>query len=68
MTFDPVNGGAAPLQVTLNGITPAALVVVPGTTNLYIVGGSKVYRVSAATGELIRSRDAGTSTVKICKV
>ena len=68
LTFDPVNGGAAPIQVTLNGITPTALAVVSGSTNLYIVGGSKVYRVSAATGELIESRDAGTSTVSLQSV
>ena len=57
LTFD--NGSS---QAVIPGITPAALAVEPGTTNLYIVGGSLVYRVSATSGQVVSSGNAGSSS------
>ncbi|HEV2692194.1 MAG TPA: PA14 domain-containing protein, partial [Verrucomicrobiae bacterium] len=51
------NGGT---QVTIAGIAGSALAVIPGTTNLYIAGGSKVYQVSTESGQLMNSVDAGS--------
>ncbi|MBW8864294.1 MAG: hypothetical protein JF609_05100, partial [Verrucomicrobia bacterium] len=47
-------------QVTIAGITPTAMAVVPGSTNLYIVGGSKIYRVSTENGQILNSLDGGS--------
>lgn len=68
--FDATGGeaffivGANPVnQVTIAGITPSAMAVVPGTTNLYIVGGGKVFQVSTEDGHLISQRDAGANVI-----
>jgi len=62
--FDPsgaeaifANGGN---QVVISGIAGAAMAVVPGTTNLFIAGGSKIFRVSTENGQIINSTDAGS--------
>ncbi len=55
-------------QVAIAGITPTALAVEPGTTNLYIVGGSGVYRVSANSGQIVSSGYAGTPNVSFQSV
>lgn len=54
-------------QVYISGITPTALAVVSGTTNLYIVGGGKVYRVSTATGQA-NATLAGPSSLSLQSV
>ncbi|MCX6896822.1 MAG: PA14 domain-containing protein [Verrucomicrobia bacterium] len=42
-------------QVYLTGITPKAMAIGGGSTNLYIVGGGVIYRVDAKTGGLVGS-------------
>lgn len=47
-------------QVTNSSIAAAAMAVVPGATNLYLVGGSKIARVSTENGQTYGSIDFGS--------
>ena len=60
-------GGVATNQVYFSGIKPTALAVVPGTTDLYIAGGTKIYHVST-DGQFISSADAGGSALDLQSV
>lgn len=55
-------------QVVIVGITPAALAVEPGTTNLYIVGGKLIDRVSASSGKIVSTGNAGAANVSFQSV
>ncbi|MEY4916701.1 MAG: hypothetical protein RL616_614, partial [Verrucomicrobiota bacterium] len=61
-------GSGGNLVVTLAGVPATAMVVVSGTTNLYLVGGSKIVQVSAESGAVITSLDASTSTLSLQSV
>ena len=48
-------------QVTIPGITPSAMAVMSGTTNLYIVGGNNIFQVSTEDGHILHQVGAGSS-------
>jgi hypothetical protein len=56
---------ASSIDVTIDGITPNAITMAVGTTNLYIVGGSKILRVSSKTGTVTTTRDANNGNLKL---
>lgn len=45
----------------ISGIVPAALHVAPGTANLYVVGGSNLFRLSKDTGALLAKTNGPAS-------
>ncbi|HEX7654084.1 MAG TPA: PA14 domain-containing protein, partial [Verrucomicrobiae bacterium] len=51
-------------QVTLPGLNPASLAVGAnaGTTNLYLVGGTKIYKVDGSSGTILKTLDAGSAS------
>ncbi len=50
---------ATSIDVTISGITPTAITVGAGTTNLYIVGGTKILKVSTKTGAVTTTSNGG---------
>ena len=63
--FDGVTNN---IDLTITGITPNAMTVAVGTTNLYIVGGSKIMRVSMKSGAVTTIRDANNGALKLQSV
>lgn len=43
--------------VTIPNLAPASMAVVPGTNQLFIVGGSKIFQVNSDNGTVVNSRD-----------
>jgi|GEM_PF-485214 len=55
-------------QVTIPGITPTALAVIPGTKDLYLVGGNQIFHVDANSGTILDSNNSGTAAVTLTGV
>jgi len=47
-------------QIVIAGINPTAMIVASGTTNLYIVGGAMIYKVSTEDGSVIATTSGGS--------
>ncbi|MGZ4961100.1 MAG: PA14 domain-containing protein, partial [Limisphaerales bacterium] len=57
--------GATSQDITISGITPNAITIGVGTTNLYIVGDSKILKVSSKSGSVVTTNDANNANLKL---
>lgn len=52
---------ASSIDLTIDGITPTAITVGAGTTNIYIVGGNQIMSLSTKSGAVTSSQSSGGS-------